>query len=54
MVIQVCNELNVDYKQREIEGLVEAMKKFDLSDGTILTFYRQDELKYLEKPLKFS
>jgi predicted AAA+ superfamily ATPase len=52
MAIQVCYELNEDNKQREIEGLVEAMKKFDLPDGTILTFGQQDELEISGKTIK--
>ena len=36
--IQVCYELNEDNKNREIEGLIEAMEKFDLPEGLILTF----------------
>jgi predicted AAA+ superfamily ATPase len=52
MTIQVCYELNEDNKQREIDSLVEAMKKFNLSEGTILTFDQQDELKISGKTIK--
>lgn len=43
--IQVCYELNEDNKERELSGLVEALEKFDLSDGLVLTYDQEDELK---------
>jgi len=43
-VIQVCYELNNDNKQREIAGLTEAMTRFNLDKGLILTFDQEDEL----------
>lgn len=52
MAIQVCYELNEDNKQREIDGLVEAMKKFNLPEGTILTLDQQDELIISDKTIK--
>jgi len=52
MAIQVCYELNEDNKQREIDGLVEAMKKFNLPEGTILTLDQQDEIKISGKTIK--
>jgi predicted AAA+ superfamily ATPase len=52
MAIQVCYELNEDNKKREIDGLAEAMKKFDLPAGTILTFDQQDELEISGKTIK--
>jgi predicted AAA+ superfamily ATPase len=50
--IQVCYELNEDNKQREIDGLVEALKKFDLPQGTILTLDQQDEVEISGKTIK--
>ena len=40
--IQVCYELNKENKEREIKGLLEALDKFKLKEGIILT-YDQDE-----------
>lgn len=40
--IQVCFELTQDNKDREVYGLLEALTKFNLKDGFILT-YRQDD-----------
>ncbi len=55
-LIQVCYDFNEDNKNREINGLIEAMKKFNLNKGTILTFNQEDELfidgkKILIKPV---
>ena len=41
--IQVCWELNEENKKRELKGLQEAMKKFKLKKGLILT-YGQEEI----------
>lgn len=35
--IQVCHTISEDNKEREAEGLLEAMEKFGLSKGIILT-----------------
>ena len=35
--LQVCQEINNDNEEREIGGLLEAMKEFGLSEGLILT-----------------
>lgn len=43
--IQVCYDLNEDNKRREINGLVEAMEKFKLKDGVILTYNQEDEIR---------
>ena len=40
--VQVCLELNNDNLQREISGLYEAMEKFKLADGTIVTLSQND------------
>ena len=44
--IQVCYDLNEDNKGREIDGLMEALETFGLSEGLILTFNQQDTLKF--------
>ncbi len=44
-VIQVCLNLdNLKTKEREIEGLIEAMKEYKLKRGVIFTFDKEDEL----------
>jgi predicted AAA+ superfamily ATPase len=50
--IQTCYELNEDNKKREIDGLIEAMTKFDLPEGLILTYDQEDEIKILGKTIK--
>ncbi|MFH0874562.1 MAG: ATP-binding protein [archaeon] len=40
---QVCYELNDFNKEREIAGLLEALDKFNLKEGYILTFEQEDE-----------
>ena len=44
MVIQVCEEVHNENKDREINGLIEAMKFFKLKGGFILTKNQKDEL----------
>lgn len=41
--IQVCFDLNEETKGREINGLVDALKKFKLKEGFILTYDQDDE-----------
>ncbi len=41
---QVCSELTEDNKQREIDGLKEAMKKIRTKKGTILTLNQEDSI----------
>jgi len=50
--IQVCYDLNEDNKRRKIDGLMEALDAFDLSEGTLLTFNQQDQLKIGNKTIK--
>ncbi|MFB3890311.1 MAG: ATP-binding protein [Candidatus Bathyarchaeia archaeon] len=52
--IQVCYELNEDNKKREIDGLMEALEKFDLSEGLILTYDQQDELRVSGRMIKIN
>lgn len=44
-VIQVCSDLNPDNEQREIEGLMEAMRSYKLNEGLLLTHNEEDKLK---------
>ncbi|MBI3031926.1 ATP-binding protein [Candidatus Woesearchaeota archaeon] len=41
--MQVCYELNENSREREITGLVSAMKKFKLKEGLILTYNQEDK-----------
>ena len=49
IAIQVAYELNEDNKKREIEGLLEAMRKFGLMEGFILTYNQEDEIDIEDK-----
>ncbi|MGE9811648.1 ATP-binding protein, partial [Ferroplasma acidiphilum] len=54
--IQVTYELNADNKNREIEGIMEAVKNFNLSGGLIITLDQEDNFeienrKILVKPV---
>ena len=40
--IQVCYELTEENKEREINGLLTALKKFNLEEGLILTYNQND------------
>lgn len=42
MVFQVCHELNHDNEEREVGGLLTAMKELQISNGAILTFNQKD------------
>lgn len=42
---QVCYTLNADNREREINGLLEAMEKFSLKKGTIMTFDQEERIK---------
>jgi predicted AAA+ superfamily ATPase len=50
--VQVCYELNEDNKNREVEGLIEAMEEFQLQKGLILTYAQEDELRVKNKKIK--
>ncbi len=41
--IQVCWKIDEENQGREFDGLLEAMKKFKLKEGTVLTFNQEDE-----------
>jgi len=44
-VLQVCYELHHDNQDREIKGLLSAMKYFNLTDGVILTLNQSDLIR---------
>lgn len=50
--IQVAESLKQENKEREIEGLVEAMEKYKIKKGLILTFDSEDELKKGNRAIK--
>src|SRR3989338_2998699 len=47
--IQVCYEINQESKSREIRGIVDAMEKFKLKEGLILTFNQEDKFVIKKK-----
>lgn len=50
--IQVCYELNRDNKEREISGLLGALKYFKLKEGIILTHEQEEEMVIENKKIK--
>ena len=50
--IQVCYNLTEQNKERELNGLLEALKKFKLKEGIILTYDQEDELKVEDKKIR--
>ena len=51
MVIQVCGEIHSDNKNREVNGLVEAMTFFKLTEGYIITKDQSDLLLVNQKTI---
>lgn len=41
---QVCYKLDDENMEREVNGLAEAMQKFNLKEGTIITYDNEDEI----------
>jgi hypothetical protein len=50
--IQVCYNLNEENREREIAGLISAMKQFNLKEGLILTYNQDDKFKVEGKTIK--
>ena len=50
--IQVCRLLNDSNKERELNGLIEAMDKFKLKEAVILTQEQEEEFKVNNKKIK--
>ena len=48
LAIQVCFELNEKNKEREINGLINAMKELKTKNGLILTLDQKQEIKHKE------
>lgn len=51
-VVQVCQELNHENEEREVGGLVEAMRFFHLDKGLILTEKQEDTLRIEGKEIQ--
>jgi len=49
--IQVTYRLDSDNKKRELDGLLEALEKFKLNNGLIITYDQEDELTVNEKKI---
>lgn len=47
--IQVCYDLTEENKERELTGLSEAMEKFKLKEGLILTYNQEEKIKVNDK-----
>ena len=50
--LQVCHEINEQNKEREINGLMEALNKFNLKEGIILTYDQEKIFKIENKIIK--
>lgn len=50
--IQVTYEINEKNKEREIAGLIEALNKFKLKEGLIITFDQEEKIKIEENIIK--
>src|SRR3989338_5239656 len=50
--LQVCYNLDETNKKREMAGLLEAMEKFNLKEGLILTQEQNDEIKIKGRKIK--
>lgn len=48
-LIQVCYELNAENQEREVKGLVEAMKSLKIDQGLIVTYDQTDLIKVRDK-----
>jgi predicted AAA+ superfamily ATPase len=49
--IQVCAEVSQENLPREVNGLVEALRFFDLEEGIIITMNQEDEIIRDEKKI---
>ncbi|MFA5993926.1 MAG: ATP-binding protein [Parcubacteria group bacterium] len=45
MAIQVTTELNKENRERELAGLTEAMQKYDLKEGFVITMDQEENIK---------
>ena len=49
MAVQVCYNITDENRNREINGLIEAMKKFDFHKGIIFTYNQEDKFSIEER-----
>ena len=49
--IQVTQKIDLSNKEREVEGLTEAMQRFDINEGIILTEENSDEMQIGNKKI---
>ncbi|MEM3431283.1 MAG: ATP-binding protein [Candidatus Micrarchaeia archaeon] len=49
--VQVCYEISDENRDREINGLLEAMERFSLKEAVIVTFDQEDHLKINNKTI---
>ena len=49
--VQVCYTLNKKNKEREIKGLLEALNRFKLKEGMILTYDQEEEFTIERKKI---
>ena len=49
--IQVCYEFNEETKKRELEGIISALKEFDLKSGIVLTYNQEDRFLIQNKEI---
>lgn len=52
LAIQVCYTLTEQNKERELKGISEAMDKFKLKEGLILTYNQENEINFNGKKIK--
>lgn len=52
--IQVCYNFNKKNKDREVNGLIETLKKFKLKEGNIITLDQEEELQHEGMKIKIS
>ncbi len=50
--IQVCYSINEKNKEREVNGLIEAMNRFNLKEGLIITNEQEETIKIKEKKIR--
>ncbi|HLC79066.1 MAG TPA: ATP-binding protein [archaeon] len=50
--IQVCYQLTEENKERELEGMAEALEKFNLKEGLILTYNQHDDFTFKGRKIK--
>jgi len=51
-VIQVCYELSPENREREINGLTEAMNYFNTDNGLLISFNQHDAFMYKGKRIE--